>query len=457
MTENYNRFRESLNIDCCCNSNENTTPTPTSTDPCGCGNGCNLPSNDNTLEILVKQLKREVRDLMKSTTTKLLCQDKKIAETCVYIKNNLSNYLRNMFDSMLVSGEIERIIKDIILDDVDDLQQYLQDYEQRLQNLEQNLNTNTENISNLRNDQTKLESDIKKLDSATDENKTDINNINQTINNIRDNIANLQTKKIDANIINDDFEIDSKFQNIDFITDYDNDSIIYITRITNIDKISVLPTNGDKIANPNLNKKNVKSYAESDADYDLYINGGMNGIYIFDGYVNQTTRLDCPYYCGLTENNDMRFYEGLTNEITASQLVADGIVNCFSGFAPLITNHNIANYTSLENLYNTNEIAKAFIDSLPVKHPRQILAQDDNNNFYILSIMGRFNNSQGMNYAEMKDYCNRLGFKNAFNCDGGGSMQTIYNNEYVFYPSQELDTNIDREIPSVVAFKIEEV
>lgn len=407
--ENYNKYSESLNIDCNCNNSNNSNSNNSNR---SCCNG--LKSKDNTLEILIRQLKREVAELLNTTQARLLCQDKKIAQLETYVKNNLSNYIRELLDSMLVSGELDEIIKDVI--------------------------TNSIEV---------LENEVENLRQDVDLNKTHIDTIN---NNIRDLQANkLEFKEYEESTIYD------KFQNIDVDTDYFNDSIIYITKLKNIDKLAVLPTNGDKSADINENKKNVKDYAETDSNYDVYMNGGMNGIYIFDGTVNQTTRLDCPYYCGFTENNDMKFYEGLSQEITPDILIADRIVNCFSGFAPLIVDHELADYTSINNIVGSNEIAQAFIDSLPVKHPRQILAQDDDNNFYIISIMGRFNNSQGFNYDEMKNYCLAKGFKNAFNCDGGGSMQTIVNKNYVFYPSQELDTNIDRLIPSVVAFKLKGV
>ena len=114
-------------------------------------------------------------------------------------------------------------------------------------------------------------------------------------------------------------------------------------------------------------------------------------------------------------------------------------------------------YTSINNLYGSNQIATAFIDSLPVKHPRQLIAQDDDNNFTIFSIMGRFNNCEGFNYQEMKSYFLSKGFKNVFSADGGGSTQTIINKNNVFYPTQELDTNTYREVPSVLCFKLKEV
>ena len=58
-----------------------------------CCGGTSLPSCDNELEILVRQLQREVNKLMETTEARLLCQSKKIDETMVYIKNNLSKFL----------------------------------------------------------------------------------------------------------------------------------------------------------------------------------------------------------------------------------------------------------------------------------------------------------------------------------------------------------------------------
>lgn len=116
--EKYNKYHESLDIDCGCNKPK---PKPKINNDCCCG-GINLPSHDNEIDVLIRQLKREVKELMKTTQAKLLCQDKKIAETMVYIKNNLSNAIRNLLDSMLESGEIEEMLKSIILDNVNTLQ-----------------------------------------------------------------------------------------------------------------------------------------------------------------------------------------------------------------------------------------------------------------------------------------------------------------------------------------------
>ena len=75
---------------------------------------CSLKSEDESTKIMLAQMKREVEKLSKDTNARLLMQDGKLAETCVYIKNNLSNYLRELVDAMTATGEINNIIGEIL-------------------------------------------------------------------------------------------------------------------------------------------------------------------------------------------------------------------------------------------------------------------------------------------------------------------------------------------------------
>ena len=180
MSEFYNKYREALDLDCNCNNK----PKQPQNKNCGCG-GVNMDSNDNTIKILIKQLKRQVKELMQTTQAKLLCQDKKIAECCTYIKNNLSNYLRDLFDSMLESGEIEQIIKDIILDNVSTLQNQITNLDERTTELEKNQ-------VNLYND----------LDSRISANNTKILDINNRVKKI-------ETTKPKMVVIGDSWSIEN--------------------------------------------------------------------------------------------------------------------------------------------------------------------------------------------------------------------------------------------------------
>lgn len=132
-----------------------------------CCGGTSLPSYNNELEILVRQLQREVKTLMETTEARLLCQSKKIDETMVYIKNNLSNALRDLIDSMLESGELEEIITSIITADFTQMQSDVAN----LINSVETINSNIDTITN------------------------DINTINNDIDNIENNINNLQIKQ----------------------------------------------------------------------------------------------------------------------------------------------------------------------------------------------------------------------------------------------------------------------
>lgn len=170
--ERYNKYHESLDVDCTCNKSK-TKKEVKNVSGCECG-GMKLPSHSNQIEVLIRQLKREVKDLMKSTTAKLLCQDKKISETMVYIKNNLSNAIRNLLDSMLLSGELEEIIKSIIEDDQELLKNQIEDLINRV-------SVNESNIRELFN-QSEIDGNaITYLNNKVDKNTTDITSLQETV------------------------------------------------------------------------------------------------------------------------------------------------------------------------------------------------------------------------------------------------------------------------------------
>ena len=79
-----------------------------------CTEGCDIPSDTNGVKIYVKRLIREFKTYYEDTTKSLLEHDHKIAELCNYLKGNISDSLRCLLDSMIASGEIEQLIKEMI-------------------------------------------------------------------------------------------------------------------------------------------------------------------------------------------------------------------------------------------------------------------------------------------------------------------------------------------------------
>lgn len=85
-------------------------------------NACTFNKEDTKYDVLILQLHREIKELSESTTAKLLMMDGKIAATCDYIKDNLSQTLRELLDTMISSGELDEIITETILHSIHELE-----------------------------------------------------------------------------------------------------------------------------------------------------------------------------------------------------------------------------------------------------------------------------------------------------------------------------------------------
>lgn len=84
-----------------------------------CKNACEfLNTGNNKVDIILAQLQKEIKELCKTSTAKFLMYDEKVSELCVYIKENLSNSLRCLFDDMKSTGELDKIITDAVLNEI---------------------------------------------------------------------------------------------------------------------------------------------------------------------------------------------------------------------------------------------------------------------------------------------------------------------------------------------------
>ena len=71
-------------------------------------------NNENSNEFLIKKIINDIEKLSNDTTARLLKQDGKIAEVCVYIKNNLSATLFEMVEAMKLGGQLDDLIKNAV-------------------------------------------------------------------------------------------------------------------------------------------------------------------------------------------------------------------------------------------------------------------------------------------------------------------------------------------------------
>lgn len=91
-------------------------------------NACNLASDDNTADLIHQDLKKQMETLMNTTTAKMLLFEGKLSELCKYIKDNLSNTLRELIHDMEYSGELTELISKQVFDGYALVRQRVQHY-----------------------------------------------------------------------------------------------------------------------------------------------------------------------------------------------------------------------------------------------------------------------------------------------------------------------------------------
>lgn len=152
----------------------------------------------------------------------------------------------------------------------------------------------------------------------------------------------------------------------------------------------------------------------------VFSNGHLVGKQIKDGVLLQE-RPTLAYTLGVDNEGFLKAY---APEVSGEDIIADGIVNAWSGFYPLIEDYVPVDSTIFEPIANTKQ-----------KHPRQVITQNEFGDITIYSIAGRDGYSEGATYAEMVDFFMANNIKFAFNLDGGGSGVTIVRGSHVNYPT----------------------
>lgn len=139
------------------------------------------------------------------------------------------------------------------------------------------------------------------------------------------------------------------------------------------------------------------------------------GIQIINGEIVQERETD-RYTLGIKDNNELVVYPGGT---TAQEILDDGINTALTAFVPLIEDHQVVT-EALDDVGN-----------LSVKNPRQVIAQFDNLDIVFLTCGGRGYGGTGMTAQDMVRVLKKMGVKFAYNLDGGGSISTVVNGEFI--------------------------
>ena len=154
-----------------------------------------------------------------------------------------------------------------------------------------------------------------------------------------------------------------------------------------------------------------------------YYGANSTGYVIRNGVVyRDTVRED-------SSNGDLAIYKDgsfkiiYEDEISADQLVKDGVVNLLAFGPSLVENGEI--------VVDTNSEVGQSMSS----NPRTAIGIIDENHYIIVVSDGRTSESQGLSLYELAEVMKSYGVKTAYNLDGGGSSTLYFNGKVINKPT----------------------
>ena len=154
-----------------------------------------------------------------------------------------------------------------------------------------------------------------------------------------------------------------------------------------------------------------------------YYGANTTGYVIRNGVVyRDTVRED-------SSNGDLAIYKDgsfkiiYEDQVSADQLVKDGVVNLLAFGPALVENGEI--------VVNT----KSEVGQSMASNPRTAIGIIDENHYIIIVSDGRTSESQGLSLYEMAEVMKSYGVKTAYNLDGGGSSTMYFNGQVINKPT----------------------
>ena len=169
-----------------------------------------------------------------------------------------------------------------------------------------------------------------------------------------------------------------------------------------------------------------------------YYGANSTGYVIRNGVVyRDTVRED-------SSNGDLAIYKVgsfkiiYEDQISADQLVKDGVVNLLAFGPALVENGEIAVGTN-------EEVGQAM-----ASNPRTAIGIIDENHYIIVVSDGRTSESKGLSLYQMAEVMKSYGVKTAYNLDGGGSSTLYFNGQVINKPTTGGNRISERAVSDIV-------
>ena len=169
-----------------------------------------------------------------------------------------------------------------------------------------------------------------------------------------------------------------------------------------------------------------------------YYGANTTGYVIRNGAVyRDTVRED-------SSNGDLAIYKDgsfkiiYEDQVSADQLVKDGVVNLLAFGPSLVENGEIAVDTNSE------------VGQSMSSNPRTAIGIIDENHYIIIVSDGRTSESEGLSLYQMAEIMKSYGVKTAYNLDGGGSSTLYFNGQVINKPTTNGNTISERSVSDIV-------
>ena len=169
-----------------------------------------------------------------------------------------------------------------------------------------------------------------------------------------------------------------------------------------------------------------------------YYGANTTGYVIRNGVVyRDTVRED-------SSNGDLAIYKDgsfkiiYEDQVSADQLVKDGVVNLLAFGPSLVENGEI--------VVDTNSEVGQSMSS----NPRTAIGIIDENHYIIIVSDGRTSESEGLSLYQMAEIMKSYGVKTAYNLDGGGSSTLYFNGQVINKPTTNGNTISERSVSDIV-------
>ena len=169
-----------------------------------------------------------------------------------------------------------------------------------------------------------------------------------------------------------------------------------------------------------------------------YYGANSTGYVIRNGVVYRDTVRENSNNGDLAIYKDGSFKIIYEDQISAEQLVKDGVINLLAFGPALVENGEIA-------VGKNQEVGQAM-----ASNPRTAIGIIDENHYIIVVSDGRTSESKGLSLYQMAEVMKSYGVKTAYNLDGGGSSTLYFNGQVINKPTTGGNKISERAVSDIV-------